>query len=174
MHAVATAPSAGERLKTLRAARNQMLVGAAIGTGMTAQAAERGGADLLLALNAGRFRSMGVPSIASMLALRPCNDFVLDFARAEILPRVAIPVFFGASAFDPALDITALVARIAAAGFPGVVNFPTAALVDGRYRDFLEESGCGFAREVALLTAARKAGLATLAYVRTAAEAART
>src|SRR5215471_21259866 len=98
MPAIAIEAGVAARLKGLRAARNQILVGAAIGTGMTAQAAERGGADLLLALNAGRFRSMGVPSIASMLALRPCNDFVLDFARAEILPRVTIPVFFGASA----------------------------------------------------------------------------
>ena len=44
-------------------------VGAAIGTGMAAQSAMRGGADFLLALSAGRMRNMGEPSIAAMLPL---------------------------------------------------------------------------------------------------------
>ena len=42
-------------------------VGAAIGTGMAAQSAMRGGADFLLALSAGRMRNIGEPSIAAML-----------------------------------------------------------------------------------------------------------
>jgi predicted TIM-barrel enzyme/DNA-binding NtrC family response regulator len=150
---------------------NTTLVGAAIGTGMAAQAATRGGADLLLALNAGRIRSMGAPSILSLLALRESNRFVMDFARSEILPNTTAPVFFGASAFDPRQSLEDIVQSVAAAHFHGVVNFPTAVFLDGSFRRAIEAAGVGFAREVELLTLSREAGLATLAYVHDAAEA---
>ncbi|ASY60624.1 Sigma-54 dependent DNA-binding response regulator (plasmid) [Sinorhizobium sp. CCBAU 05631] len=150
---------------------NSTLVGAAIGTGMAAQAASRGGADFILALNAGRLRSMGAPSIFSLLALRNSNDFVLDFARSEILPQARVPIFFGASAFDPRSPIETELERIADAGFGAVVNFPTAIFLDGRFRADIERAGLGFQRELDLLRAAKARGMATLAYVRTAIEA---
>ncbi|AAB91811.1 conserved probable sigma-54 dependent transcription regulator y4pA (plasmid) [Sinorhizobium fredii NGR234] len=163
-----------EIIATLRAALgkpNTTLVGAAIGTGMAAQAASRGGADFILALNAGRLRSMGAPSIFSLLALRKSNDFVLDFAQSEILPFVKVPVFFGASAFDPRCSIEAELERIADAGFGAIVNFPTSIFLDGRFRADIEGAGLGFQRELEMLRAAQKRNMATLAYVRTVAEA---
>lgn len=51
----------------------RFLVGAATGTGMTAKAAAQGGADFLLALNAGRLRVQGGPSISCMLPLADNN-----------------------------------------------------------------------------------------------------
>ena len=60
--------------------RDGFLVGAAIGTGMAANFAVRGGADFLLALSAGRIRSMGEPSLVAMLPIHECNSFVMDFA----------------------------------------------------------------------------------------------
>ncbi|WP_342363864.1 phosphoenolpyruvate hydrolase family protein [Terrarubrum flagellatum] len=154
-----------------RPARRRFLVGAAIGTGMAAQSATRGGADFLIALSAGRMRCIGEPSIAAMLPMRDSNDFVMSFAPTEILPRATVPVFFGAAAFNPRLDLAGLVDRIAAAGFGGVANFPTTVLVDGAYRVFLEQNGLGFSRELDLLALARERGLATLAYTLTAEEA---
>lgn len=150
---------------------NTTLVGAAIGTGLAVQAASRGGADFILALNAGRLRSMGAPSIFSLLALRQSNDFVLDFAKSEILPFAKIPVFFGASAFDPRRSIEAELERIADAGFGGLVNFPTSIFFDGRFRADLEGAGLGFRRELEMLSTARESGMATVAYVRTNSEA---
>ena len=138
---------------------------------MAAQSAVRGGADFLLALSAGRMRNIGEPSIATMLPMRESNDFVMSFATTEILPRTSVPVFFGACCFDPRLDLAELIGRVADAGFQGVANFPTAALIDGAYRQFLEEAGCGFARELDMLALARKKGLATLAYIHTRDEA---
>ena len=158
-------------LKATLSKPNSTLVGAAIGTGMAAQAASRGGADFILALNAGRLRSMGAPSILSLLALRRSNDFVLDFAQSEILPFAKIPVFFGACAFDPRCSIEAELERIADAGFGGIVNFPTAIFLDGRFRADIEGVGLGFQRELEMLRAAQKKGMATLAYVRTVREA---
>src|SRR5689334_20483772 len=97
------APAPAERmraaLREAQARQGTFLVAAAIGTGMAAQAATRGGADFLLALNAGRLRSMGAPSVASLLALRDTNSFVLDFAREEIRPRTTLPVLIGMAAF---------------------------------------------------------------------------
>jgi predicted TIM-barrel enzyme len=124
-----------------------LLVGGAIGVGMTAEAAERGGADFLLALSAGRYRVMGAASLAALLPLGEANRFTDTFARREILDRVAVPVFFGASCFDPATDLSALVAQVKAAGYHGIANFPTAIHFDGRFRRALEEVGIGFARE---------------------------
>ncbi len=152
------------------AKRLEILVGAAIGLGMTARAAADGGADFLLALNAGRLRVMGAPSLAAMLPIRDSNSFTDDFARQEILDRVAVPVFFGAAACDPRLSIPDLLARIRDAGYQGVVNFPSAIHHDGAFRAALEAAGLGFAREVEMLRAARAMGLATLGYAKTRAE----
>ncbi|MER8576752.1 phosphoenolpyruvate hydrolase family protein [Mesorhizobium sp. M1409] len=158
-------------LKATLSKPNSSLVGAAIGTGMAAQAASRGGADFILALSAGRLRSMGAPSIFSLLALRKSNDFVLDFAQSEILPFAKVPVFFGACAFDPRCSIEAELQRIADAGFGGVVNFPTCIFLDGRFRADIEKAGVGFQRELEMLRAAQNRNMATLAYVRTVTEA---
>src|SRR5262249_40454046 len=119
--------------------------------------------------NAGRFRSMGTPSAACMLALRDPNSMVMEFGSTELLPRAAVPVFFGAGSFGTE-DFAALVDSIAVAGFHGVVNFPSRLFLDGRYRQFLEDCGMGFEREIALLQQARARGLLTLAYVSTVEE----
>ncbi len=141
-------------------------VGAAIGTGMNACAAERGGADFLLALYAGRLRVMGAPSISCMLPLADNNRAVLDFARAEILGRVTLPVFCGLCVFDPRYRVNELLEAVKAAGFDGVCNFPTAVHVNGAMRGQLERLGVGFERELELIRAARDGGLRTFGYVR--------
>ncbi|TCU31333.1 phosphoenolpyruvate hydrolase family protein [Rhizobium azibense] len=170
----ALAPARADIVATLKATISKpksTLVGAAVGTGMAVQAASRGGADFILALNAGRLRSMGAPSIFSLLALRKSNDFVLDFAQSEILPFAKVPVFFGASAFDPRCSIETELERIAHGGFGGIVNFPTCIFLDGRFRADIEAAGLGFQRELEMLRAAQDRGMATLAYVRTVTEA---
>ncbi|MBA2777915.1 phosphoenolpyruvate hydrolase family protein [Billgrantia kenyensis] len=144
----------------------RFLVGAAIGTGMTAKAAAHGGADFLLALNAGRLRVQGGPSISCMLPITDNNGAVMQFSRAEILTRVSLPVYFGACVFDPGCDLEALVSQVGEAGFQGICNFPTAVHFDGAMRARLERSGVGLGREVQLLRLAREAGLQTCGYVR--------
>lgn len=149
----------------------RFLVGAAIGTGMTAKAAAKGGADFLLALNAGRLRVLGAPSISSMLPLSDNNQAVLRFSRAEILTRVSLPVYFGACVFDPACDLKSLIQQVIDAGFQGICNFPTAIHFDGPMRACLEQAGVGLEREVTLIRLAREAGLQTCGYVRQREEA---
>jgi predicted TIM-barrel enzyme len=51
-----------------------------------------------------------------------------------------------------------------AAGFSGVQNFPTVGLIDGRFRQGLEETGMGFGLEVDLIRTANEMGLLTTPY----------
>ena len=148
------------------------IVGVAIGAGMAAVPAARGGADFILALNAGRYRVMGAPSLASMLPLADANQLTDEFAQRELLGRVSIPVFFGAACFDPRLDLERLVENLAKAGYAGVANFPTSIHYSGRFRQALEESGMGFDREVEMLRHARDVGFGAFGYAKTMAEVA--
>lgn len=149
------------------------IVGVAIGVGMAAVPAARGGADFILALNAGRYRVMGAPSLASMLPLADANQFTDEFAQREFLGRVSIPVFFGASSFDHRLDLNRLADNLASAGYAGIANFPSSIHYSGRFRQALEESGMGYDREVEMLRHARNAGLAAFGYAKTMSEVAK-
>jgi predicted TIM-barrel enzyme/DNA-binding CsgD family transcriptional regulator len=149
------------------------MLGAAIGSGMTARAAERAGADFVLALNAGRFRAMGGSSPASVLPIRDSNAFVASFGRSEILRSTRLPVFFGACTFDPRLDLDSFLDNLTRWGFAGITNFPSVIHLDEQRRSALESCGLGYAREVELLVKAARCGLMTIGYTRTQGEARR-
>lgn len=147
-------------------ANNQPIIGVAVGSGLSAKQAIAGGADFLLALNAGRFRMAGISSLAALLPYANSNEMVLDFGSREIIPRAgSSPVIFGACATDVTVDHDALIAKIRARGFHGVNNFPTVGLIDGVVRQALEAEGLGFQREVEFIARAAKAGLFTVAFV---------
>ncbi len=154
--------------------KKEPIIGVSIGNGRSAHQAAQGGADILTALNAGRFRMSGVASIASTLPFQNCNELVLDFATKEVVPRSAdVPILFGACAQDPGYEKEKLLELIENRGFSGVVNFPTVSLIDGQYREALEESDEGFDHEVKLLQMASVRGLFTVAFVVTMEEAIR-
>lgn len=147
------------------------LFGAVVGAGLTAKAADKAGADYLLALNAGRFRVQGASSLTSFLPVRPANDWVMEFAEREMLGRSTAPIYAGFSVSDPTLDIDALIARTKKIGFAGVCNFPSTTSIDGRLGALFEREGLGFARELELVRKATDAGLGTFVYVQTNAQA---
>jgi hypothetical protein len=91
----------------------QPLVGAAVGSGMTARAAESGGADFLMVLNAGHYRLQGCSSIAALLPFADANALTWRVATESVLPRVnQAPVFLGVCAQDPHLNWSDLQARL--------------------------------------------------------------
>lgn len=49
-------------------------------------------------------------------------------------------------------------------GVSGINNFPTVGLLDGRFRQELEETNLGFSREVAMIQTAHDLGLFTIVY----------
>lgn len=152
--------------------KKEPLIGVSIGNGRSARQAQRGGADLLIALNAGRFRMSGAPSMLSMLPYANSNDMVYDFATKEILPKIhKIPVLFGACAQDPTISHSDLIDKLVTSGFQGINNFPTVSLVDGVYREYLEENNEGFSCEVELLRLASEKGMFTVAFAVTRDEA---
>lgn len=137
---------------------------------MAAQAAEQAGADFILALGAGKMRSMGVASPASLLPVYDGVNFTIDFAISELLPRTELPVYVGLPLFDPRLDCSALIERLKKLDIKGLTNFP-AVFHFGERAETLENFGFGQGREIAFLTEASNAGLETIGYVRSRADA---
>jgi len=162
-----------DRFRTTLRAPDGFLVGAATGAGALAQAAEVGGADFVLALNAGRLRVMGAPSVASMLPIRDSNRFVAEFACTEVLTQTRLPVFFGAAVTDPGFGPAMFASCVRDWGFAGITNFPTSIHLPVSVAAALDRAGIGFRQELALLSAARAAGLVALAYVATVDQARR-
>ena len=70
-----------------RVAGKQAIIGAGAGTGISAKFAERGGVDLIIIYNSGRFRMAGRGSLAGLLPYGDANAIVVDMAR-EVLPVV--------------------------------------------------------------------------------------
>ncbi len=140
------------------------MIGVAVGSGLAARAAEQGGADFLLAINAGRMRNMGAPSVAGMLPIMDADAATDSFAVTEVLSQTAIPVFVGVNVFGAQVDPAVLADRALASGFAGVVNFPSSMHYPTSLQRILERGGRGIAREVEVLSEARKRGLKTLYY----------
>ena len=154
--------------------KKEPIIGVAIGNGRSAKQAIDGGADMIAALNAGRFRMSGVASTASLMPFKNSNKWVLDFAKEEILPKAqGYPVLFGACAQDPTMSHEQLIDVLIQSGFHGLNNFPTVSLIDGQYREALEEDKEGYEKEVALIKNASERGLFTVAFSVTLDEAIR-
>lgn len=152
--------------------QNAAIVGAGAGTGISAKFIERGGADLIIIYNSGRFRMAGHSSMCGLLPLGDANQIVMEMGEREVLPVVKnTPVIAGVNGSDPTRDMPRFLEKVAEAGFSGVNNFPTVGLFDGRIRQELEASGLGFEREVEMIQAASDLGLFTIVYVFTPAEA---
>ncbi|KAK5107480.1 hypothetical protein LTR62_001098 [Meristemomyces frigidus] len=135
------------------------------GIGLTAKSAETGGIDLLILYNSGRFRMAGRGSLAGLMPYGNANDVVVDMAR-EILPVVQkTPVLAGVCASDPFRDIGKFLGELKGLGFAGVQNFPTVGLVDGVFRQNLEETGMSYQLEVDMVRMAHEMDMLTTPYV---------
>ena len=62
-------------------ARGEPIIGAGAGTGISAMGEERGGADLIVIYNSGRYRMAGRGSLAGMMPYGDANAIVLDMAH---------------------------------------------------------------------------------------------
>jgi predicted TIM-barrel enzyme len=158
--------SRDEILSRLRAkvAAGKPIIGGGAGTGISAKMSEAGGVDLLVIYNSGRFRMAGRGSLSGMMPYGDANAIVLEMAR-EVLPIVSnTPVLAGVCGTDPFRVMKLFLREIDAAGFSGVQNFPTVGLIDGRFRQNLEETGMGYGLEVDMIRTAHELGLLTTPY----------
>ena len=135
------------------------------GTGITAKMAARGGASMVTTHSLAYFRMQGLSSMAGYLPICDANALTLELGERALINVVReCPLIAGLLCIDPTRDMQRFLERVAAAGYDGVMNCPTVALIDGKFRSDLEETGMGFAREVAVLELASDMGLFTKAF----------
>ena len=159
-----------ERAEALARLRAQVdagraIIGAGAGTGLSAKCVEAGGADLIIIYNSGRYRMAGRGSLAGLMPYGDANAIVTEMA-AEVLPVVRhTPVLAGVCGTDPFRIMPRFLDELAALGFAGVQNFPTVGLIDGVFRQNLEETGMGFSLEIEMIRQAAERGMVTCPYV---------
>lgn len=159
-----TRSSVLERLRA-KVAAGAPIVGAGAGTGISGKCAQAGGADLIVIYNSGRFRMAGHGSLSGLMPYGDANAIVVEMAR-EVLPVVRdVPVLAGVCGTDPFRLMPVFLAELKRMGFAGVQNFPTVGLIDGLFRQNLEETGMSYAKEVEMIALAHDMGLLTTPYV---------
>ncbi|KEZ84980.1 hypothetical protein IO99_17450 [Clostridium sulfidigenes] len=143
----------------------QTLLGVGAGTGITAKFSEAGGADMLIVYNSGRYRMAGRGSLAGLLSYGDANQIVVEMG-AEVLPVVKnTPVLAGVCGTDPFRVMEIFLKQLKSQGFAGVQNFPTVGLIDGVFRQNLEETGMGYDLEVEMIRKAHELDMLTTPYV---------
>ena len=160
-----------ERLRaTLK--KGEPVIAAGAGTGISAKFIEKGGADLVIIYNSGRFRMAGHGSTCGLMAYGDANAIAMEIGEFEVLPIVEeIPVICGVHATDPRRRMWHWLLQVKDMGFSGVNNFPTHTIVDGHFRQVLEETGMSVKKEFEMVALARKMDLFSVVYVATADEA---
>jgi two-component system response regulator HydG len=162
------------RQKKLTKNTESPIVAVAVGSGMIVRAAVEAGADLLLAFNAGLYRTAGTGSLAAFLPYGNANQQTETLLRSQVFPCSSqTPVVAGVFPADPTIDLCAHLNRLKALGVYGVTNWPSLGFVDGKFREILEEEGFDTESELRMLTDARQLGLAAYGFVHTAEDVAR-
>jgi predicted TIM-barrel enzyme len=141
------------------------IVGCGAGTGISAKFAEKGGADLIIIYNSGRYRMAGRGSLAGLMPYGDANAIVVEMA-AEVLPVVQnTPVLAGVCGTDPFRLMPVFLKQLKEMGFTGIQNFPTVGLIDGNFRANLEATGMGYDKEIETIALAHRMDLLTTPYV---------
>lgn len=146
--------------------QNKAIIAAGAGTGISAKFIEKGGADLIIIYNSGRFRMSGHGSTAGLMAYGDANAVAMEIGEFEVLPVVEeVPVICGVHGSDPRRRMWYHLLKVKEMGFSGINNFPTHCIVDGHFRNVLEETGMSFQKEVEMVRIATKMELFSVVYV---------
>ncbi len=160
-----------DRLKATLA-KGEPIIAAGAGTGISAKFIEKGGADLIIIYNSGRFRMSGHGSTCGLMAYGDANAVAMEIGEYEVLPTVKeIPVICGVHATDPRRRMWHWLGKVKDMGFSGVNNFPTHTIVDGHFRQVLEETGMSVQKEFEMVGLAHRMDLFSVVYVATPDEA---
>lgn len=152
------------RLRAMRD-RDEPIIGGGAGTGLSAKCEEAGGIDLIVIYNSGRYRMAGRGSLSGLLAYGNANEIVMEMA-SEVIPMAPrTPVLAGINGTDPFANFDVLLDDMRRVGFAGVQNFPTVGLIDGTFRQNLEETGMSYAQEVDVIGMAHRKDMLTTPYV---------
>ena len=148
--------------------KGQAIFDAFAGTGISAKFAEVGGADMITTHILARFRMAGLSSMAGYLSIADANAVTLELGKRDIIPVIKnTPVMAGLLGADPTRNMDTFLDEIITAGFSGILNCPTLALIDGNFRKTLEETGVTYDKEVEMMAIAHRKGLYTKAFCTT-------
>ena len=154
--------------------KGEAIIVAGAGSGISAKFIEKGGADMIIIYNSGRFRMMGHGSTAGLMAYGDANAIAMEIGEYEVLPVVdEIPVICGVHATDPRRRMWHWLGKVKDMGFSGINNFPTHSIVDGHFRGVLEETGMSVEKEFEAVGLAHKMEMFSIVYVGSPEEAAR-
>ena len=146
--------------------QKKAIIAAGAGTGISAKFIEKGGADLIIIYNSGRFRMSGHGSTAGMMAYGDANAVAMEIGEFEVLPVVEeVPVICGVHGSDPRRRMWHFLGKVKEMGFSGENNFPTHSIIDGHFRQVLEETGMSFQKEVDMVRLATRMDLFSVVYV---------
>ncbi|MBV8350801.1 MAG: phosphoenolpyruvate hydrolase family protein [Verrucomicrobia bacterium] len=152
-----------ERLRQIIASERPIIGGGA-GTGISAKFEEAGGVDLIVIYNSGRYRMAGRGSLSGLMPYGDANAIVMEMASEVLTIVKSTPVLAGVCGTDPFRQMPLFLKQVEAAGFSGIQNFPTVGLIDGLFRQNLEETGMGYGLEVDMIRLAREMDLFTTPY----------
>lgn len=143
-------------------AAGRPIIGAGSSSGLIAKSAAAGGADLIIVYNTGRTRLMGLPTSHLLNHANPTTLAMYREIANVVRDR---PIIGGAEAQDPCYlhDVDRLVDDFHAAGFDGIINFPTTGPdpVRGAERSSV---GLGLARDFEMIEFARAKDVFTICY----------
>jgi len=137
---------------------------AGAGTGISGKFSEQGGVDLIGVYNSGLFRMDGKGSLAGLMPYGDANQIVIDLAHRVFPVIKETPMIAGICGTDPTREMRPYFKNLIELGFSAVMNFPTVGLIDGRFRQELEDTGMGYEVEIETLKIARDLGMFTLGY----------
>ena len=137
---------------------------AGAGTGISGKFAEQGGVDLIGVYNSGLFRMDGKGSLAGLMPYGDANQIVIDLAHRVFPVIKETPMIAGICGTDPTREMRPYLQHLKHLGFSAIMNFPTVGLIDGRFRQELEDTGMGYAVEIDTLKIGKELGFFTLGY----------
>ena len=149
------------------------IIGVGAGTGISAKCAEKGGADIIIIYNSGRYRMAGRGSMAGLMPYGDANAVVMEMA-GEVLPVVKdTPVLAGVCGTDPFRLMEVYLKGLARIQFSGVQNFPTVGVYERNTvaRENYETTGMGYDLEVDMIAKANELDLLSCSYAFTEEEA---
>jgi predicted TIM-barrel enzyme len=147
-----------------KVAGGKPIIGGGAGTGISAKCEEAGGIDLIVIYNSGRYRMAGRGSLSGLMPYGNANQVVKEMAYEVLTAVERVPVLAGVCGTDPFMLRGHFLRELKDLGFAGIQNFPTVGLIDGVFRENLEETGMSYRMEVECIAAAREMDLLTTPY----------
>lgn len=144
--------------------RGEPVIGGGAGTGISAKCEEAGGIDLIVIYNSGRYRMAGRGSLAGLMPYGNANEIVKEMAHEVLTAVKHTPVLAGVCATDPFMLRDFFLGELKELGFAGIQNFPTVGLIDGTFRESLEDTGMSFQMEVDCIASAHQMDMLTTPY----------